>query len=142
MTQAFTQGEPNLVNKPIDISSETSRSLPEILSPPSTPSISQISKTSFLPNFPTSLDNRYKEYLTSNTTLQLDCNTFIAPPPLLGQHLDSNRLHNWALNRLQYRYDIHKDIQEHNIQILKRGNLTLKFEITVKLNNLVRHPPP
>ena len=29
--------------------------------------------------------------------------------------------------------DIHKDIQEHNIQKLTQDNLTLKFEITVRL---------
>ena len=67
MTQAFTQGEPNLVNEPIDISSETSFSLPETLSLPSTPSISQISTTSFPPNFPTNLDDRYKEHLSKIT---------------------------------------------------------------------------
>ena len=32
MTQAFTQGEPNLLNEPIENSSETSLSLPEALS--------------------------------------------------------------------------------------------------------------
>ena len=36
MTQAFTQGEPNLVNGPVEISSETSLSLPGTLSIPST----------------------------------------------------------------------------------------------------------
>ena len=139
MTQAFTRGEPNLVNDPIDISSDRSLSLPETLSLLSTPSISQTSTTSFPPNFPTILDNRYKEHLTNNIPLRLDWNTFVAPPPLFDQYLDSNRLHNWALNRLQYRHDIHEDIQEHNIQILTQDNLTLKFEKTVKLNNLVHH---
>ena len=47
MTQNFSQGEPNLVYEPIDISSEKSLSIPETLSLPSTPSISQISTTSF-----------------------------------------------------------------------------------------------
>ena len=61
---------------------------------------------------------------------------------LFGQHLDSNRLHNWTLNRLQYRHDIHKDIQEHNIRTLTQYNLTLTFERTVKLNNLVHHSLP
>ena len=74
--------------------------------------------------------------------LRLDWNTFVALPPLFGQHHDSNRLHNSALNRLQYRHDIHKDKQEHNIQILTQDNLTLKFEITVKLNNLLHHHLP
>ena len=63
-------------------------------------------------------------------------------PPLFNQHLDSNRLHNWALSRLQNRYDIHKDIQEHNVQILTQDNFTLEFESTVKLNNLVHRPLP
>ena len=45
MTQAFTQGEANLVNDPIDVSSDTSLSLP------STPSLTQISQTPFPPNF-------------------------------------------------------------------------------------------
>ena len=142
MTQAFTQGEPNLVNEAVEISSQISLSLPKTLSLPSSPSISQISTTSFPPNFSTNLDDRYTEHLTNNTSLRLDLNTFVAPPPLLSQHLDSNRLYNWALNRLQYRHDIHKDIQEHNIQILTQDNLTLKFEKTVKLNNLVHHSLP
>ena len=30
--------------------------------------------------------------------------------------------------------------QEHNIQILTQDNLTLKFEITVRLNNIIQHP--
>ena len=63
-----------------------------------------------------------------------------SPPPLFGQHLDNHRLHNWALNRLQYRQVIHKDIQEHNKQILTQSNLTVKFEIKVKLNNILHHP--
>ena len=49
----------------------------------------------------------------------MDWNTFVAPPPLFGQHQESSRLLNWALSRLQYIQDIHKDIQEHNIQILQ-----------------------
>ena len=142
MTQTFSQGEPNLVNEPIEISSEASLSIPETLSLPSTPSINQISITSLPPNFPTNLDDRYKEHLTINIPLRLDWTTFVAPPPLFGQHLDSNRLHNWELNRLQNRHDIQKDIQEHNIQILTQDNLTRKFEIIVKLNNLVPHPLP
>ena len=53
-TQSFTQGEPNLINDPIDISTDTttSSSLPETLSLPSTPSISQISPTHFSFKFP------------------------------------------------------------------------------------------
>ena len=65
-----------------------------------------------------------------------------APPPLFGQHQESNRLHSWALNRLHYRQDIHEDIREHNIQILQQNSLQLKFEITIKLNNIVQHPYP
>ena len=131
MTQAFTQGEPNLVNDPINNSSDTSLSSPETLSIPSTPSISHTSTTPFPPNFPLNPDNRYKEQSTNNIPLRLGWNAFVAPPPLFGQHHDSNRLHNWALNRLQDRHDIYKDIQEHNIQILTQDNLPLKFEITV-----------
>ena len=131
MTQAFTQGEPKIANEAIDISSDTTLSLPETLSLPSTPSLSQISPTPFPLNFPTNLDARYREHSSNNVPLRLGWNTFLAPPPLFGQHHESSRLHNWALNRLQYRHDIHKDIQEHNIQILQQDNLTLKFKITV-----------
>ena len=57
-THSFTQSEPNLINDPIDISTDTttSSSLPETLSLPSTPSISQISPTPFHLNFPNNLD--------------------------------------------------------------------------------------
>ena len=109
---------------------------------PSTPSLSQISPTLFPLNFPTNLDARYQEQSSNNTPLRLDRNTFVAPPPLFGQHQESHRLHNWAFNRLQYRHDIHKDIQEHNIQILQQNSLTLKFEFTKKLNNIIQHPFP
>ena len=95
MTQAFTQGEPNWVIDPIDISLDTSLSLPETLSLPSTPStISQTATTTFPLSFPTNLDDRYKELLTNKIPLLLDWNTFVAPPPLFGQHLDINRPHN------------------------------------------------
>ena len=66
MTQAFTQCEQNLVNDPIEISSDRSLSLPETLSLPSTPSIGQTSTTSFPPIFPRNLDDRYEEHLTNN----------------------------------------------------------------------------
>ena len=145
-TQSFTQGEPNLINDPIDISTDTtmSSSLPETLSLPSTPSISQISPTPFHSNFPNNLEitARYREQSSTNMPLRLDWNTFTAPPPLFGQHPESNRLHNWALHRLQYRQDIHEDIRDHNIQILQQNSLQLKFEITVKLNNIAQHPYP
>ena len=138
-THSYTQGEPNLVNDPIDISTytTTSSSLPETLSLPSTPSFSQISPTLFPLNFPNNLDARYREQSSTNIPLRLDWNTLVAPPPLFGQHQDSNRLHSWELNRLKYRQDIYEDIREHNIQILQ-----LKFEITIKLNNIVQHPYP
>ena len=93
-------------------------------------------------NFPNNLDARYREQSSTNIPLRLDWNTFTAPPPLFGQHPESNRLHNWALNRLQYRQDIHEDIRDHNIQILQQNSLQLKFEITVKLNNIAQHPYP
>ena len=44
------------------------------------------------------------------------------------------------MNSLQYRHDINKDIQEHNIQILQQSSLTLKLELTVRLNNIVQNP--
>ena len=47
MTQAFTQGEPNVVNGSTNVSSDTTLSLPETLSLPSTPSLFQISPTPF-----------------------------------------------------------------------------------------------
>ena len=131
------------MNEPIDISLDTTlSSLPETLSLPSTPSLSQISPTLFPLNFPTNLDARYQEQSSTNTPLRLVWNSFVAPPPLFDQHQESNRLHNWALNRPQYRQDIHKDIEEHNIQILQQNSLQKKFEITVRLNNIVQHPFP
>ena len=136
------QGEPNLVNDPIDTSSHTTlSSLPETLSLPSTPSLSQISPSIFPLNISHDIETRYSEQST-NIPLRLDGNTFVAPPPLLGQHNESHRLHSWALNRLQYRQDIHEDIREHNVQILNQNSLQLKFEITVNLNNIVQHPYP
>ena len=86
--------------------------------------------------------NRYREQSSTNIPLRLDWNTFTAPPPLFGQHPESNRLHNWALHGLQYRQDIHEDIRDHNIQILQKNSLQLKFEITVKLNNIAQYPHP
>ena len=96
----------------------------------------------FPSNFPTHLDSRYEKQSSQNIPLRLDWNAFVAPPPLFGQHQEKNRLHNWALNRLQYRHDIHIDIQEHNIQILQQSSLTLKFELTVRLDNIVQYPFP
>ena len=131
------------MNYPIDISTDTTlSSLPETLSLPSTPSLSQISPTLFPLNFPNNLDARYREQSSSNTPLRLDWNTFVAPPPLFEQHQESNRLHSWALNRLQYRQVIHEDVREHNIQILQQNSLQLKFEILIKLNNNVQRPYP
>ena len=140
---SYTQGEPNIVNKPIDISTDTTlSSLPETLSLPSTPSLSQISPTLFPLNFPNNLDARYREQSSSNIPLRLDWNTFVAPPPFFGQHQESNQLHSWALNRLQYRQDIHEDIREQNIRILQQNSLQLKFEITIRLNDFVQQPYP
>ena len=102
MTQAFTQGELNLVNDSIEISPDTSLSLPETLSLPSTPSLTQISQTPIPPNFPTNLDVRYRENSTNIIQLLIDWNKFEAHPPLFGQHHASHRLHNWAPSRLQY----------------------------------------
>ena len=136
-------GEPNLVNDPVDVSSDTILSLPETLSlpsTPSTPSIIQTPRTPFPTNFPTNFDARYRENSTNNIHLRLDWNIFVAPSPLFGQHHENHRLHNRALNRLQYRQDIHKDIQQHNIRIPSQDNLTLEFEITVRLNNIIHHP--
>ena len=131
------------MNNSIDDSFDTTLStLPETLSLPSTPSLSQISPSIFALIYPTNLDSRYQEQSSHYIPLRLDWNTFVAPPPLLGQHQASNRLLNWALNRLQNRHDIHKDIQEHNIQILQQSNLTLNFELTVRLKNIVQHPFP
>ena len=140
MTQAFTQGEPNLVNDPIDVSCDTSLSLSETFLLPSTPSLTHFSQRPFPPNSSRNLEARYRENSINNIQLRLDWNSFVAPPPFIGQHHENHRLHNWALNRLQYRQDIHKDIQDHNIQILTQDNLTLKFEITVRLNNINHHP--
>ena len=73
-------------------------SIPEILSILCTPStVSQTATTTFPLNFPTNLDERYRELLASNLPLRLDWNTFVAPPPLFVYNLDSNRLYIWAL---------------------------------------------
>ena len=70
ITQAFTQGEPNLVSDPVDTPSDTSLSLPETLSLPSTLStIAQTPTTAFPLNFPTKLDDRYCVVLTTNIPL-------------------------------------------------------------------------
>ena len=142
-SHSYTQGEPNLVNEPIDISFDTTlSSLPETLSLPSTTSISQISPSLFPLSFPNNLDALYREQSLSNIPLRLDWNIFVAPPPLFAQHQESSRVHSWALNRLQHRQDIHEDIRQHHIQILQQNSLQLKFEITVKLNNIVQHRFP
>ena len=89
MTQAFNQGEPILLNDPIEVPSDTSLTLPETLSLPSTPSLTQISQTPFPPNFPKNLDARYRENSTNNIHLRLDWNTFLALPPSIS----------WTLSR-------------------------------------------
>ena len=69
-THSYTKGEPNLVNDPIDISTDkTLSSLTETLSLPSTPSLSQISPTLFTLNFPNNLDARYREQSSTNIPL-------------------------------------------------------------------------
>ena len=60
----------------------------------------------------------------------------------ISQNQNTVEIHSWALNRLQYRQDIHEDIREHNNQILQQNSLQLKFEITIKLNNIGQHPYP
>ena len=79
MTQVFNQGEPNLVNDPIDVPSDTSLSLPETLSLPLTPSLTQIWQTPIPPSFPTNLDARYRENSTNNIQIRLNWNKFVAP---------------------------------------------------------------
>ena len=143
LTNKYPHCEPNLVNNPVDASFDTTLStLPETLSLLSTPSSSQLSPSTFSLSSPTNLDSRYQEQTSQNISLRLDWNTFVAPPPVIGQHQESNRLHDWALNRLQYRHDIHKNIQERNVQINQQNSLILKFELTVRLNNIVQHPFP
>ena len=120
MTKTFSQGESNLVNDPIDISLDTSLSLPET---PSTPSVTeQIPSTTSPTNIPSQLDDRNRKLQGTNTPLRLVGNSLVAPPPLFGQNLDSNRRENWALIRLKFRHDIHKDIRNHNIHILTQHN--------------------
>ena len=98
-----------MLNEPIDIASDTSLSSPEPLSLRSTSSATgQTPSTTFPTNFPNFLDGRYRELQGTSIPLRLDWNTFVAFPPLFGQNLDSIRLHNWALNKLQYRHDTQK----------------------------------
>ena len=47
------------------------------------------------------------------------CSTF----PLFEQHQESNRLHSWAFNRLQYRQNILEDIRQQNIKKLQQNSL-------------------
>ena len=96
ITQAFTQGEPNLIIDRIDVSSDTPLSLPETLSLPSTPSLTPISQTPIPPNFPINIDARYNKNSTNNIQLRFDWNTLVAPPSLFEQHHQSHGLHNWA----------------------------------------------
>ena len=100
MTQSFTQGEPNLVNDPLYISSDTCLALPETLSLSLTPSTTkQIPTTPFPLNFPTNLDDRYREILSNKIPLKLDWKTFAVRPPLCDEHRLSHILQNWAPNR-------------------------------------------
>ena len=148
MTQVFTQGEPNLVKNPIDVSSDTSLSLPETLSLPSTPPLGHIATTPFPPNFPTNLDARYRENSTNNIPLRLDWNTYVAPlrylvnTPIVIDYTLNTMSTCYNIDILQYRHEILKNLQKHNIQILTQDNSTLKFEITVRLNNIIHHSLP
>ena len=69
MKQVFSQCESNLVKYPTDISSDTSLSLSEFLSFPSTPSTT----------FPNHLYDRYRELNGTSTLSRLDWNSFVAP---------------------------------------------------------------
>ena len=82
MTQTFSHGEPNLVNDPIDNTSDTSLSLPETLSLPSIPSVTvQTPSTTSPTNIPSHLDDRYRELKGINTHLRLVGNSLVAPLP-------------------------------------------------------------
>ena len=76
----MTQGEPKLVNYQLNISSDTSLSLPETISLPSTPStISQIPTTPLPLNVGSNLDDRYRQLLSNSIPLTIDWTTFVAP---------------------------------------------------------------
>ena len=62
----------NKFSQDISTDTTTSSSLPETLSLPSTPSISQISPPPFNLNFPNNLDARYREQSSTNIPLRLD----------------------------------------------------------------------
>ena len=66
-------------------------------------------------------------FLVSSKLLRSYSRLMVAPDELCDH---------WSLQ------DIHEDIRDHNIQILQQNSLQLKFEITVKLNNIVQHPYP
>ena len=95
----------------------------------------QIPLNTFATSFANFLDDRYRKLQGTSTPLRLDWNSFVVPLPRFGWHLDSNRLQNWALNRLHCRHKTRNVIQEHSIQILSHNNLTLKFEITPEIEN-------
>ena len=88
-TQSYTQGEPNLVNDPIDISTDTTlSSLPETHSLPSTPSLSQISPMLFPLNFPNNLDARYRKTIINKY-----------PFTIRLEHIRSTSPINWTTSR-------------------------------------------
>ena len=123
MTQAFSQGEHNFVNDQIELSSYTSLKLRESLFLPSTPSVtSQTLSTTFPTNFTGQLEDIYRQLQCTNKPLRLNWNSFVARPQTFGQFLDCSGLRIWALNRLKYRNDVHKDIHEYNFQILSQHN--------------------
>ena len=72
MTQNFLHGEPNPVDDPLETSSDTSIPLPETLSLPSTPSVTdQTPSATFPDNFPSHIDEKKLEIQGTNTILRL-----------------------------------------------------------------------
>ena len=106
------------------------------------PITGQTPSTIFPTKFPGRLDDRYRALQSTSTSLRLYWNSFVTTPPFFGPHLDSNRLHNWALNNLKNRHDIHKNIQEDSIQMISKQSLIFKLKLIINLNSLVNHPLP
>ena len=128
------------MKEPIESSLDSTSSLLETVSLQPTASVTGITPLNTLrTSFPNQLNDQYQEIQNTSKPFSFDWKIFVAPTILLGQHFDGSRLRNWALNRQQYRHDILKDIQEHNIQILSQQSLVPKLERIVKLNNLVHH---
>ena len=107
MNYTLTQCEPNHVNEPIESSPDIPLSLAETLSLPSPPSETDITQlTTSLTSFPSQLNDTYQELQKTSKPICLYWNSFVVPPPPFEQHIDSSRLHYWALSRLQYRHEI------------------------------------